>query len=315
MKKIGIVTPIYNEEDNLPIYYQTLTNILGSLSEYEYEILLIDNCSHDGSQAYIRNICKKDPHVKAIFNIRNFGFNNSVYHGLVNSEGDCVVLINCDLQDPPDMIPKFLEEWENGYKVILGIKESSDENKWMVLKRRFYYRVVDLLSDKKQVLFHTGFGLYDRKFIEILKELNDPAPYLKELVSSFSFRTKELYYKQRERVRGQGSTSLYTLYDDAMVGLTKTSKKMMRLAIFGGMAMGIICILLALIQFVLKLVHPDWFADGIAFIAVGVFLLAAIQLFFIGILGEYILTLNSKATGRSAVYEEERINFDQKIKT
>ena len=213
------------------------------------------------------------------------------------------------------MIPKFLEEWENGYKVILGIKESSDENKWMVLKRRFYYRVVDLLSDKKQVLFHTGFGLYDRKFIEILKELNDPAPYLKELVSSFSFRTKELYYKQRERVRGQGSTSLYTLYDDAMVGLTQTSKKMMRLAIFGGMAMGIICILLALIQFVLKLVHPDWFADGIAFIAVGVFLLAAIQLFFIGILGEYILTLNSKATGRSAVYEEERINFDQKIKT
>lgn len=310
MGKIGVVTPIYNEEENLPLYYETMTKILASLPSYDYEILLIDNCSTDGSRAIIEDLCRKDSHVRAIFNIRNYGFNNSVYHGLINSDGDCTFLINCDFQDPPELLPQFIKEWENGYKVVLGIKRSSSENWFMVLKRKFYYKVVDLLSEQKQVLFHTGFGLYDKQFIQILRSLDEPAPYLKELVSDFSFKKKEVLYNQRARERGTGSTKLYTLYDDAMTGLTQSSKKMLRLATFGGLLLAFCSIILAIMQFVLKILHPDWFAGGIASIAVGLFLLAAVQLFFIGILGEYVLTINEKVSRRSAVYEEKRINFE-----
>ena len=309
MKKISIVTPVLNEEENLPVYYETLTNIMNSLSSYEYELLLIDNCSTDNSREYIKKLCKKDTHVKTIFNIQNYGYNSSVYHGLINSDGDCTILINCDLQDPPELIYDFIKEWESGYKVVLGIKKGSKENPIMVLKRKIYYKVVDLLSDKKQVLFNTGFGLYDKQFIETIRGLNESAPYIKELVSSFSFKTKRIDYIQESRKRGKGQTKFYILYDDAMTGLTLSSKRMMRLATFGGGIMGIISLILAITNTIIKLLHPDMFADGIAFIATGVFLLSSIQLFFIGILGEYVLSINIKANRRNAVYEEERINF------
>ena len=308
--KIGIVTPVYNEIENLPIYYDVITEIMRAQEGYDYEVLLIDNCSTDGSRDYIRDLCEKDHHFKAIFNLMNFGFNNSVYHGLKNSDGDCTILINCDFQDPPELIPEFIREWENGYKVVLGIKKDSHENKRMRLKRKFYYYVVDLLSEKKQVLNHTGFGLYDKRFIEILRTIQEPAPYLKELVSSFSFKKKEIPYTQNARLRGSGQTSLYVLYDDAMTGLTKTSKRLMRISIFLGLIMGVLSLFFAIEQIVLKLLHPESYSLGIAFIAVGVFALSALQLFFTGILGEYILSINQKTTLRPAVFEEERINFE-----
>lgn len=309
MKKIGIVTPVYNEEDNLPVYYETITRIMHSLGDYSYEILLIDNCSTDNSRDYIRELCKKDNHIKAIFNIMNFGFNNSVYHGLRNSDADCTILINCDLQDPPELIPQFVTEWENGYKVVLGIKQRSDEIIVMRALRRFYYGVVDLMSEKRQVLNHTGFGLYDKQFINILNAINDPAPYLKELVSSFSFKCKEIPYHQNARERGKGVTNLYVLYDDAMTGLTKTSKKLMRISTFLGAVIGFASLLFAIKQIILKIMSPSEYELGIAFIAVGVFVLSALQLFFTGILGEYILSINTKTANRPEVFEEERINF------
>lgn len=309
MKKIGVVTPIYNEEENLLSFYKRVTQVFAEIPAYDYEILFIDNCSTDNSRVMIEDLCKSDSHIKAIFNIRNYGFNNSVYHGLINSAGDCTFLVNCDMQDPPEMLIQFVKEWERGYKVVLGIKRKSDENRFMVARRKFYYKVVKLLSEQKQVLFHTGFGLYDQQFIQMLRSLDEPAPYLKELVSDFAFKTKEVFYDQRRRTHGTGSTKLYTLYDDAMTGLTQSSKKMLRMATFGGLILGFCSVLLALMQFVLKLTHPDWFAGGIASIAVGLFLLSAVQLFFIGILGEYVLTINAKVSKRAAVYEERRINF------
>lgn len=309
MKKISVVTPVYNEEENLPVYYHTITDIMQSLPDYEYEILLVDNCSVDNTRMEIRKLCEQDTHVKAIFNMMNYGFHNSVYHGLKNSDGDCTILVNCDFQDPPELIPGFVREWEKGYKVVLGIKTESHEKRLMQWKRKFYYRVVDLLSEKKQVLNHTGFGLYDKKFIEILRQIHEPAPYLKELVSSFSFQKKEITYVQNARQRGEGSTRMYVLYDDAMTGLTKSSKLLMRSAVFAGIFIGLISLLFAVWQVVLKLMHPQQYASGIAFIAVGVFVLSSIQLFFIGILGEYVLSINIKTNQRPAVFEEERINF------
>lgn len=310
--KISVVTPVYNEIDNLPFYYAKITEVMNSLKGYEYEILLIDNCSTDGTREKIRKLCEEDHHVKAIFNMMNFGFNNSVFHGLINSDGDCTILINCDLQDPPELIPEFIHEWEDGYKVVLGIKKDSHEKRSMRIKRWFYYYVVNLLSEKKQVLNHTGFGLYDRKFIEMLQSIQEPTPYLKELVSTFAFKKKEIEYVQNARIRGKGSTRLYVLYDDAMTGLTKTSKKLMRLSIFIGLFIGIIAMVFAIEQIILKIADPDSYSLGTAFIAVGVFALSALQLFFTGVLGEYILSINQKTTLRPSVFEEERINFPKK---
>ncbi len=310
MKKIAIVTPVYNEKENLFMYYETMTNIMASLPEYKYEILLIDNCSTDGSRECIRELCKKDSHVKAIFNAMNFGFNKSVYHGLRNSDGDCTILINCDLQDPPELIPQFVKEWEQGYKCVLGIKRNSRENLSMRLKRRFYYMVVSALSENKQVLNHTGFGLYDKSFIRVLQGLNEPTPYLQELVSTFAFDKKEIEYTQEKRKHGKGVTSVYALYDDAMTGLTMTSKKLMRFSILFSGILGVIAIVLAIQQFVLKLLHPEYYVSGIATLTVALLLLSTMQLFFIGILGEYILSINIKAQRREVVFEAERINFD-----
>lgn len=313
MKKISIVTPVYNEEINLPIYYDKIMQLLSNdLKEYDYEVLLIDNDSADNSRNIIKQICSENEKVKAIFNLRNFGFNSSVYYGLVNSDGDCTILINCDLQDPPELIPTFVKEWENGHKVVLGIKKKSHENKMMVFLRKIYYIVVTKLSERPQIRNHTGFGLYDRQFIKILRELKETQPYLKELISTFSFCKKEIEYTQNRREHGKGSTKLYVLYDDAMTGLTQSSKLLMRLATFSGLIMGGVSLLLALIQFILKIMHPDWFGEGIAFIAVGIFLLSAIILFFIGVLGEYVLSISIRTGNRPPVFESERINFNER---
>lgn len=316
MSKISIVTPIYNEEENLIIYYDKINEIMSNIEqekEYTYEILLVDNGSTDESRQIIRNLCKTDYHVKAIFNLRNYGFNNSVFHGLINSDGDCSILINADLQDPPDLIPQFIHEWENGFKCVLGIKEHSKEQLFMRIKRMFYYNVISALSEDEQILYHTGFGLYDRKFIDILKSLNEPTPYLKELVTSFSFDVKEIKYTQNKRERGKGVTNIYLLYDDAMTGLTKTSKKLMRIPIFLSAITGIIALFLAVQQFVLKVLHPEYYVSGMATLTVAMMLLSTVQLFFTGVLGEYILSINLKTRNRPSVFEIERINFERGI--
>ncbi len=311
MKKISILIPCYNEEENVKPMSEAIENLFeNNLSEYSYELLFIDNDSTDNTRPLLREICEKNEHVKAIFNARNFGQFNSPYYGMCQTTGDCTISMCCDFQDPVDMIPKFIKEWEKGYKIVCGIKTSSKENKIMRFLRSCYYKVIRKMSDVDQIEHFTGFGLYDRSFIQVLKDLDDPTPFLRGIVAELGYKRKDISYEQQKRRAGKTHNNWFTLYDAAMLSFTSYTKAGLRVATVMGFAMASVSMIIALIYLVLKLVYWDRFVAGMTPILLAVLVLGSLQLFFVGFLGEYVLSINKRMMKRPLVIEEERINFE-----
>lgn len=312
MKKISVLIPTYNEEENIvPLSEAILTEFHSNLPAYDYEIIFIDNDSHDSTREKIRSLCDDNKKIKAIFNAKNFGQFNSPYYGLLQTTGDCAVLMCADFQDPIEMIHQFVEKWEKGCKIVIGQKTSSKENKFMYFLRSLYYKTIKRFSDVEQIEHFTGFGLYDKDFIEVLRELKDPTPFLRGIVAELGFRRTSIPYEQQKRRAGKTSNNFMRLYDAAMLSVTSYTKIGLRLATFFGFAISVISMVIALIYLILKLLFWDTFVAGTAPILIGMFFLGAIQLIFMGIMGEYILSINQRVMNRPLVIEEERINMEE----
>lgn len=311
-KKISIMVPCYNEEENVvPLSEAVIATLEKDLPEYDYEILFIDNCSKDKTREKLILLCSKNKKIKAIFNTKNFGQFNSPYYGLCQTTGDCTICLCADFQDPIDMIPKFVHEWENGYKIVCGIKTSSKENKIMYFLRGVYYKTIKKMSEVEQIEQFTGFGLYDKSFIQVLRDLKDPTPFLRGIVAELGPERKEIPYEQQERRAGKTSNNWYKLYDAAMLSFTSYTKIGLRLATFIGFGLSAVSVVIAIIYFILKLLHWNDFPAGMTPILLGVFVIGSMQLFFIGLLGEYIMNMNARLMNRPLVIEQERINFDE----
>lgn len=312
MKKVSILIPCYNEEENVGPMSEAIVELFTKeLPQYDYELVFIDNDSHDNTRPILRDICAKNKKVKVIFNAKNFGQFNSPYYGILQTTGDCVISMVCDFQDPIDLIPKYLEEWENGYKIVIGIKTSSKENRIVYHLRSLYYKIIKKFSDVEQIEHFTGSGLYDREFVEVLRNLKDPTPFLRGIVAELGYKRKEIPYEQPQRRAGKTHNNWYSLYDAAMLSFTSYTKIGLRLATFLGMVIGFCSVVIAIVYLVLKIVFWDRFIAGTAPLMIGMFFLGAIQLFFLGFLGEYILSMNQRIMNRPLVIEEERINFDE----
>lgn len=312
MKKISIMIPCYNEEENVkPISAAVISMMETKLPDYDYEILFIDNDSKDMTRSYIRELCQENKKIKAIFNAKNFGQFNSPYYGMCQTTGDCTVCLCCDFQDPVELIPQFVKEWENGYKIVCGIKTGSRENKIMRFLRTCYYKIIKRMSDIEQIEHFTGFGLYDRSFIEVLRDLHDPTPFIRGIVAELGYKRKDIPYEQQKRRAGETHNNWFTLYDAAMLSFTSYTKVGLRIATIIGFIMATVSMVIALIYLVLKLMYWDRFVAGMTPILLAVLILGSMQLFFIGFLGEYVLSINKRVMNRPLVIEEERINFDK----
>ena len=315
MKKISVLIPCYNEAENVGPISRAVTEILEKeLPQYDYELVFIDNDSTDGTRDIIRGLCADNPRIKAILNARNFGQFNSPYYGMLQVTGDCVIEMVADFQDPVEMIPKYIHEWEKGYKIVIGIKTSSKENKVMYWLRSCYYKTIKKLSDVEQIEHFTGSGLYDREFIEVLRSLDDPTPFLRGIVAELGYRRKEIPYEQPRRRAGKTHNNFYRLYDAAMLSVTSYTKAGLRLATIFGSICAVVSMLIAMVYLVMKLIWWDRFPAGMAPMLIGMLFLGSVQLFFIGFLGEYIMSINQRVMKRPLVIEEERINFNEEEK-
>lgn len=291
--------------------YERLTKIFREqLPQYDYEIIYVDDYSPDNTRSEIRKLCTEDKHVKAVFNARNFGFNRNVFATMQYGSGDATFLIFGDLQDPPEILPQMVEKWEQGHKVVVGQKTKSEESKLMYSLRTLYYNIIGKLSDSKQIQHFNGFGLYDKAFIDVMRQIDDPNPYLKGLVSEFGVDICILQYEQAESLRGKSGFNFFKYYDVAMLGITSYTKILMRIATFIGAILGIISVCLAIFVFITKLLNWNAYPYGTASILIGVFFIGAVQLFFTGILGEYILSINTRSMRRPLVVVGEKINFE-----
>lgn len=310
MKTVSILVPTYNEEDNvIPLYEAIIDEFQRNLQNYKYEIVFIDNCSKDKTRTLIEKLCKEDKNVKAIFNARNFGQSRSPYYGLMQTTGDCTILLCADFQDPIEMISKFVVEWENGSKIVIGLKTKSRENKVMYSIRTLYYHLVKKFSEVDQIEHFTGFGLYDKDFINVLRKLDDPTPFLRGIVAELGWKRKEIEYTQQLRRHGKSKNNFFSLYDLAMLSITSYTKIGLRTAVFIGFLTGFFSMAIGVIYLILKLLYWDRFPAGSAPILIGMMFLGAVQLFFIGMIGEYILTINTRLMKRPLVVEERRVNF------
>lgn len=311
-KTISVMIPCFNEEENVFEIYKAVKNEINTnLSEYDYEIVFIDNKSQDNTRKIIREICKKDSNVKAIFNIKNFGQFNSPYYAMTQCTGDCVITMCADFQDPVELIPKMVHEWENGNKVICMVKESSQENKLMYFARSLYYKLIKKLSDVEQIEHFTGFGLYDKSFIEILLSLKDSMPFIRGIVAEYAPDHLEIPYEQAKRRAGKTHNNFYTLYDAAMLSFTSYTKAGLRVITFFGFFVALLSVLVSLVYFVYKLCHWNTFDAGVAPVIIGLFFVSGVQLGALGFIGEYIMNMNQRLINRPLVIEEERINFEE----
>lgn len=310
MKKITVMIPTYNEEKNILSLYDRLKKIFSeSLQQYDCGILFVDNNSSDNTQVLIRDLCSKDKSVCAIFNVKNFGFSRSQFNGLRSAKGDAVVMLYADMQDPPEVIPQFVKEWENGAKVVCGIKNKSRENPLMYFCRGFFYKLIKRIAEIDHIDQFDGFGLYDSSFIDVLKKLDDNLPYLRGIVAEFGAERREVLYTQDIRKNGKSSFHFLSLYDLAMLGITSYSKIIMHFCTIVGAIVSFASFCVAIWAFVMKLLNWSSFNAGQAATQIGVFFLGAIQLFFIGFLGEYIVNINTRVMHHPIVIEKERINF------
>lgn len=313
MKKISILIPTFNEQDNVvPLCAEIEAVFKKSLRKYAYEILFIDNYSTDNTRQNILKLCAKNKKIKAIFNAKNFGYLRSPFYGLMQAAGDCVIMLAADFQDPPEMIASFVKEWEKGSKIVVGIKSKSRENPVVYLFRTIFYKVIGKIADIQHIEHFTGFGLYDRDFIDVIKQLDDPMPYLRGIVAEFGFKRKDVPYEQQKRKTGATKSNWWNLYDVGMLGITSYSKIVMRFATILGFIVSGISFAVAVLYLVLKLLFWFSFPMGTAPIIISIFFLGSIQLFFIGFLGEYILNINTRVMKRPLVVEEKRINFKKR---
>lgn len=312
MKKISVTIPCWSEEKSVRQMYDRLTKVFREqLPQYDYEIIYVDDYSPDCTRDEIRKLCAEDKRVKAVFNARNFGFNRNVFATMLYGSGDATFLLFGDLQDPPELLPTFVEKWEEGHKVVVGQKSRSEESKLMYSLRSLYYHLIGRLSDSKQIQHFNGYGLYDRAFINVMRQIDDPNPYLKGLVAEFGMNLCIVPYEQAESLRGKSGFNFLKYYDVAMLGITSYTKILMRIATFVGAILGIFSVGLAVFVFINKLLNWDSYPFGTAAILIGVFFIGAVQLFFIGILGEYILSINTRSMRRPLVVVGEKINFEE----
>ena len=310
-KTVSIMIPCYNEEENIVGITDAVVHQMELLPQYDYEIVCIDNCSTDQTRPLLRKICAGNKKIKAIFNVKNFGQFNSPYYGLCQTSGDCTISICADFQDPVEMIPVFLKYWEEGYQIVCGIKTSSKENPFMYKLRTVYYKLIKRFSEVDQIEHFTGFGLYDRSFIEVLRNLNDPTPFIRGIVAELGGKRKEVPYEQPRRRAGKTHNNWYSLYDAAMLSITSYTKAGMRIAVFLGMTLAFLSLIIGLIYLILKLIYWDRFNAGQAPIIIIISLMCSVLLAFMGFLGEYISAINMRMMHRPLVVEEERINFDR----
>lgn len=308
-KHISVMTPCYNEEGNIINLYNAVKAQFNKLPQYSYEHIFIDNYSTDCSRDILRELAQKDKNVKVILNARNFGPNRSGSYGMLQATGDALICIVCDLQDPPELIPQFLEKWEAGYKVVLGQKLKSKESPLMFQVRKLYYKIINWLSETPQYEGVTGYGLFDKEFLNTMRWMDDPDPYIKGLVPDLGYKTYLLKYTQNKREHGKSSYNFSRYFDFAITGVTHVSKKPLRIATLAGLIMSVLSFIIALLYLILKLIFWNSFAMGTAPILIGMFFLASVQLAFIGVIGEYIGAILTRVTKRPMVVEEERINF------
>ena len=309
-KTISILTPCYNEEENVLNVYNQVREVMAGIGKYEYEHVFIDNSSKDNTVAILKAIAAEDKNVKIIINSRNFGHIRSPTHGLFQCRGDAVIGIVADLQDPPPMIADMIREWENGAYCVLGIKRSSEENSLMFWLRKQYYKLVERISSTETIQNFTGFGLYDRKVVDLVRSFEDPYPYFRGMIAEIGLPTVKLLYDQPVRKHGITKNNWYTLYDVAMLGIINNSKVPLRLAALAGFVGASFSFLIALAYLVLKLVFWQTFSFGLAPILIGVFFISSLQLVFLGIMGEYVGAIYTQVQKRPYAVELDRINFD-----
>ena len=308
-KLISIVTPCFNEEDNVEKLYLAVKAEFRKLPQFRYEHIFIDNNSSDTTVQILKNLALTDQNVKVIVNSRNFGHIRSPFYGLLQGTGDAVMLVVADLQDPPELIPEFIEKWAQGHEIVIGVKAHSLETPLMFLIRKTYYHLINRLSEIELAKNYTGFGLYDKKIINILKELNDPYPYFRGIILELGFNVARISYTQPDRKRGVTKNNFYTLYDIAMLGICNHSKIPLRFATILGFSFSLISLFVAFAYIIAKLIYWDQFALGIAPIVIGIFFISSIQLFLLGIVGEYVGWIFTRVSNKKLVYEKERVNF------
>jgi polyisoprenyl-phosphate glycosyltransferase len=309
MRLISVVTPCYNEEANVEELYGRVKAVFASMQGYSYEHIFIDNASQDNTVGVLKSLAAADRNVKIIVNARNFGHIRSPYHALLQAKGDAVILVVSDLQDPPELIGEFMKKWEEGSKIVIGVKDKSDENRLMFAVRELYYRILRSVSEMPVIENFTGFGLYDRSFIEVLRGLGETYPYFRGIISELGYAISTVKYTQPAREKGVTKNNFYTLYDMAMLGFVSYSKIPLRMATFTGFVIASLSLLVALAYLVYKLLFWNMFQVGSAPVTIGLFFFSAVQLIFIGIIGEYIGAMFTEMKKRPLVIEKERINF------
>ena len=308
-KKISVVSGCFNEEENVEDLYNAVFTIANKYPEYEWEQILIDNCSTDKTPEVLERLASKDKRFKAIFNIRNFGHIRSPHYAILQSTGDAVITLASDLQDPPELIEKFIQEWSKGSKVVVAIKQDSDESFLFHLIRTTYYKLVARLSDVDLLKNFNGFGLYDREVIEHIRSFEDPYPYFRGMISELGYPPRRIYYKLEKRKRGFSKNNLYTLYDIGMLGFTNHTKIPLRLAMFVGFAISLLLFICGLGYLIAKLIFWNSFQLGTAPVILGLFFIGAIQLMFLGIIGEYIGAIQTRQLKRPLIVEKRRLNL------
>lgn len=309
-KLISIVIPCYNEEENVRAISDEVINLFSQkLTNYDYDIIFIDNDSKDKTREILRDLCKNNKRIKAIFNAKNFGQFNSPYYGMLQADGDMIINMACDFQDPVYLVEDFVKAWEAGYKIAVAVRDSSADNFMLRTLKTLYYNLIDKFSNIKQIKMFTGYGLYDRSFIDILRKLDDPTPFMRGLVAELGFKIKEIRFKQPKRRAGKTSNNLYTLYDAAMLSFTSYTKVGLRLVtLFGAITM-FISFVIGIVYLIMKLLYWDRFEAGMIPLLLAVLFLGSVQILFLGMVGEYVLSINQRVMKRPLVIEEERINF------
>lgn len=310
-KKISIFSPCYNEEGNLNDIYEQVTEIMKQLPEYDYEYVFIDNCSTDMSPEILRELATKDKRVKVIYNEKNFGPGRSGAYGFLQTVGDASICLASDLQDPPEYIPQFVKEWEKGYKVVWGKKAGSKEGFFIRTARKLYYKIIKRFSESEEYEGATGYGLYDREVINLIREVDDPIPNFRHLIADFGYKVRMIEYVKPERKAGKSSYNFFSYFSTAMESLVSTSKAPLRLATLIGFFTAILSFVVGMFYLVMKLVFWNSFSIGSAPLVIGFFFVGSVQLFFIGVLGEYVGAISTRVTKRPLVVVKERLNFDE----
>ena len=309
MKKISIVSPCYNEQENVEELVRQITQVMSSLS-YDYEIVFIDNCSTDNTILMLRMLTQKDKHVKVILNARNFGQSRSPYYGIIQTHSDATITISADLQIPANIIKELIDKWEQGYKIVVCVKKDSEESWLLKNTRKLYYRVLNRITENPLINDFAGYGLFDKQIVDIMRDIKDPYPYVRGIISGIGFDVAKVSYVHLKRKNGKSHNNLSSLFEVAMLGLTNNSKVPLRLATIFGLFISAISFVVGLVYLIFKLIYWNNFQIGLAPLVIGMCFLGGVQLLFLGLLGEYIGAIYTQVLNRPLVIEKEKINFD-----